>query len=222
MDNEFWAAVVGAIVGSVSGGVITWLLSISQDRRQTSERNQALARSLIFKLIRITSDFHVFQTHAKECAERAEIDKLPIGWQSFRPIANLPDRISFSSEEMSYLLSLKNFELFDKVLSLDVLHSSTIGIFELYKERRLALTDMLAATMDGMVGTAALTDAQKKFFDPKAAELDLLVSDINKRVKEDAQQSRKALEETNMAISVTLGRPMKLKFKSDGESQVAA
>ena len=213
MENEFWAAVVGAIVGSASGGLITLLLQLSQDRRQASEHNQALARSLIFKLIRIASDLHLFKVHTDECAERAEQDKLPIGWQSFRPIANLPDRVSFSSEEMSYLLSLKDDKLFDKVLSLDVLHSSTVGIFELYKERRLALTDMLAATMDGMVGTTALNDAQKAFFDPKAAELDLLVSDIRKRVEEDASQSREALEETNAAIAETLGKPLVLKFK---------
>lgn len=213
MGNEFWAAVVGAIVGSISGGAIAWLLQRNQDHRQTKERNQALARSLIFKLIRIHSDFSAFSSHSKECSERAEQDGLPLGWQSFRAIGNLPERVSFTPEEMSYLLSLKDYDLFDKVLSLDVIHSSTIGIFELYKERRLALTDMLSATMSQMVGTTTLTDSQKAFFDPKAAELDLLVSDIRNRVDRDVKESKEALIETNAAIAATLGAPIKLEFK---------
>lgn len=213
MESEFWAAVVGAIVGSVTGGLIAWLLQLSQDRRQTRERNQGLARSLIFKLIRIHSDLQGFKTHVDECEANAKRDGLPIGWQSLRAIGNLPDGVSFTPEEMSYLLSLKDYKLFDKVLSLDVVHSSTIRIFELYKERRLTLTDMLSATMNGMVGTSELDDTQKAFFDPKAAELDLLVSDIRTRVEQDAKESREALEETNVAIKPTLGHLLVLDFK---------
>lgn len=212
MESEFWAAVVGAIVGSITGGLIAWLLQLSQDRRQTSERNQALARSLIFKLIRIHSDFRGFQKHVDECEANAKRDHLAIGWQSLRAIGNLPERVSFTPDEMSYFLSLKDYKLFDKVMSLDVVHSSTIGIFELYKERRLALTDMLSATMSNLISTTELTDVQKAFFDPKAAELDLLVSDIRNRVEQDAKESREALEETNVAIAPTLGHLLKLEF----------
>lgn len=212
MESEFWAAVIGAIVGSVTGGLIAWLLQSSQDRRQSRERNQALARSLIFKLIRLHSDLQAFQTHVEECEARAKRDGLPIGWQSLRAIGNLPERISFTPEEMSYLLSLKDYGLFDKVLSLDVVHSSTVGIFELYKERRLTLTDMLSATMKGMVGTAELTASEKAFFEPKAVELDLLASDIRGRVEKDAKESREALEEVNTAVKPTLGYSLALSF----------
>jgi|SRR4051812_1797162 len=217
MESEFWAAVVGAIVGSVTGGLIAWFLQFSQDRRQTRERNRALARSLIFKLIRLHSDLQAFKTHVEECGANAQRDGLPIGWQSLRAIGNLPERVSFTPEEMSYLLSLKDYKLFDKVLSLDVVHSSTIGIFELYKERRLALTDMLSATMNGMIGSSELNEAQKAFFDPKAAELDLLASDIRERVERDAKESREALEETNVAVKPTLGHSLALDF-SQSES----
>ncbi len=212
MDSEFWAAVVGASVGSISGGMIAWLLQLGQDRRQTSERNQALARSLIFKLIRIYSDLRGFKNHVDASEENAKRDELAIGWQSFRAIGNLPDKISFSPEEMSYLLSLKNYPLFDKVLSLDVIHASTLRIFELHKERRMALTDMLSATMSGTVGTSELTDEQKAFFDPKAAELDLLVSDIKQRVEQDAREASEALKRTNEAIIPTLGKKIEIEF----------
>lgn len=206
MSTEFWAAIIGAIVGSVSAGVITWLLQRNQDKRQILERNKGLARSLIFKLVRIHSDMVGFKSHVEEGVANAAQNDLELGWQSLRAIGNLPERISFSSDEMAYLLSLGNDDLFNKVLSLDVVHSSTIGIFELYKERRLALTDMLSASaMEGAVGTTELNDSQLAFFAPKFAELDLLVADMKSRVDTDAMESREALLGTAVAVRQTLG-----------------
>jgi hypothetical protein len=213
MTGEFWAAIVGAIVGSISAGFITWSLQRNQDHRQTLERNQALARSLMFKLVRIHSDFVGFSRHVKECEDSAKRENLPVGWQSLRAIGNLPAAVSFSPEEMGYLLSLKNDDLFNDIISLDMVHASTIGIFELYKERRLALTDLMPAVMNGMVGTVTMTNAQKAAYDPKAAELDLLVSDIRRRVDLDVAESRAALEQANLAVAATLKHSLKLEFK---------
>lgn len=206
MSAEFWAAIVGAVVGSVSAGSITWLLQKNQDRRQTLDRNKGLARALIFKLLRIHSDFDGFKNHVDEAIANAAENDLPLGWQALRAIGNLPERISFSPDEMAYLISLENDDLFNKVLSLDVVHSSTIGIFEIYKERRLALTDRLSASaLEGTVGTTELNNAQLAFFAPKFAELDLLVSDIRSRVESDATESREALEQSAVAVRHTLG-----------------
>lgn len=206
MSAEFWAAIDGAIVGSLSAGVITWLLQRNQDRRQSHDRNTGLARSLIFKLVRMYSDLAGFKNHITEGEANAKQNNLKLGWQSLRAIGNLPERVSFSPEEMGYLLSLGNDDLFNKVLSLDVVHSSTIGIFELYKERRLALTDSLAASkMEGTVGTSELNEAEMAFFAPKFAELDLLVTDMKSRAEVDAKECRTALEETAIAARKTLG-----------------
>ena len=213
MSGEFWAAIVGAIVGSLSGGFVTWLLQRNQDRRQTLDRNKGLARSLIFKLMRIHSDLHGFKSHVDQCAANAKRDGIGLGWNSLRAIGNLPERVAFSAEEMGYLLSLGQLDLFDKVLSLDVLHSSTIGMFELYKERRLAVTDALAASMEGAIGTSELSDEQMAFFGPKFAELDLLVADISTRVDQDAGESREALQETAIAVRQTLGPKFSIEFK---------
>ena len=213
MSAEFWAAIAGAVVGSMSAGFITWFLQKNQDDRQTKERNQGLARSLIFKLMRIYSDMRGFKNHIDECVENGKRDGLESGWRSVRAIGNLPDKIIFSADEMAYLLSLGDLELFEKVLSLDVIHSSTIRIFELYKERRLALTDMLSASMNGLIGTTQLTDAQLAFFSPKSAELDLLVVDISSRVDMDAKDSKEALEQASIAVRATLGPKFQIEFK---------
>lgn len=223
MSPEFWAAIVGAIVGSISAGGITWALQRDQDARQSLDRNKGLARSLIFKLIRIYSDMDGFKKHIDEAKVNADKNHLKFGWQSLRAIGNLPERVSFATEEMTYLMSLGDDSLFNCVLSLDVVHTSTIGMFELYKERRLALTDALSASsMDGAIGTAELNDAEMAFFAPKAAELDLLVADIRSRVDFDAAEARDALERTAVAVRQTLGPKFKLELDSrqDKEEQV--
>lgn len=222
MSGEFWAAIIGAVVGSVSSGLITWHLQRNQDRRQSLDRDKGLARSLIFKLIRIHSDLEGFKAHVDEGKANAERDGLEPGWKSLRAIGNLPDRLAFSPSEMGYLLSLDEPSLFDKVLSLDAIHSSTIGIFELYKERRLALTDMLAASMEGAVGTSELNDGQFAFFAPKFAELDLLVTDIGSRVERDAKESKDALELTVVAVRQTLGPKFGIQFKEPVRLQEAS
>jgi hypothetical protein len=213
MTPEFWAAVTGAIIGAIAGGGVTWALQSMQDRRQRKERDQALARSLIFKLMRIYSDFRGFKKHVDECAANATALSLQDSWQSLRAIGNLPPQLSFTPDEMSYLLSLKEFNLFNKVVSLDVVHSSTIGIFGLYAARRSELMDMLpASSMQGTVGTASLSPAQLAYFAPRAAELELLVTDIKVRVEEDVKDSREALVEVNAAAAATFGRPLKLEI----------
>lgn len=221
MSPEFWAAIAGAIVGSVSAGGVTWLLQRNQDARQALDRNKGLARSLIFKLVRIHSDMDGFKKHVSEALANSEQNGLKLGWQSLRAIGNLPDRVSFNSDEMAYLISLGDDGLFNDVLTLDVVHSSTIGIFELYKERRLALTDLLSASaIDGTIGTTDLNEAQAAFFAPKFAELDMLAGDIKSRTELDAQEARVALEHTALAVRKTLGP--KFRIDLDVERLTAA
>lgn len=218
MNPEFWAAVAGAIVGAIAGGGITWALQWHQDVRQTRERNRALARSLIFKLMRIHDDFDGFRRHVEDCLANAESERLPDGWKSLRGVANLPLKLAFTPEEMSYLLSLRDFDLFNKVISLDVLHSATIGIFELYGARRMALLDMLPASMRGSIGTAAIDAEQFAFYAPRATELDLLAADIKGRVDDDVKDSREALLKAAVAVTSTLGQPLKLEIPSTQDS----
>jgi len=214
MSSEFWAGIVGALIGAIAGGGITWLLQHFETKATRKERDQALARSLLFKLIKIHSDLEHFRQHVVSCGELAANSNLKIGWQSFRPIANGPTKLEFTSDEMSYLMKLKNFDLFNNVLSLDALHSSTIDIFDLYAARRLELTSMMPAQMNGMVGEIALNDEQMAIVGPRMAELDDLVGSIRNRAAKDATDAQNALVETNDAVRETLGYKLNLEFQN--------
>lgn len=215
--TEFWAAVIGAIVGSLAGGGVTWFLQERQDKRRKLEQDQGLARSLFYKLMKIHSDLEGYRGHVAASVQFAQQNNLPNGWQSLRPIGNGPKNIEFSPNEMSYLLSLGNFDLFNTVHSLDVVHSSTIDIFELYATRRMALTDKLPAEMNGLVGTTQFDAQQFPQFAPRSAELNKLVADIVGRVEQDAEESKQAMLDYNGAIKVTLGHSMVLTFDEQAQ-----
>lgn len=211
--SEFWAAVAGALIGALAGGGVTWALQHIQNKQESSDRDKALARSLLFKLIRIYSDHEAFRRHVENCHDNAKDNELEWGWQSFSPVANGPKRVEFSADEMSYLLSLRNYDLFNDILSTDVIHTATIELFEFYAQRRMALTDMLPASMDGTVGSFALTPETFAIVAPRAVELNLLIKDIENSIDDDAANAFKALTEFNTAITETIGQEIALNVK---------
>jgi membrane protein YqaA with SNARE-associated domain len=70
MGNEFWAAIAGAVIGSLTGGIIAYaiqhkaLLAASNERaREANARLRAFGFSLFVKFIKIQSHFHHLHDH---------------------------------------------------------------------------------------------------------------------------------------------------------------
>ena len=180
LSGEFWAAIGGAVVG----GLITALIQIISVRAAANERKcvelakqQGLARSLVFKVVKIESDFLKFKEHADECSSRALAHGLPVGWAAFVALANFPRQISFSAEEMVTLMQVKDDKLFNEVMTFDEVHAGVIDILNLYRAKRTALLDGLPAEMQGLIGAIGLDQKQHKSVAPKMAELDQLAID---------------------------------------------
>ena len=64
-EVEFWSAIIGGLVGATAGGAIAYFIQskvLREGRKQRAEDHkqaqQALGHSLLFKMIRIYSDFH--------------------------------------------------------------------------------------------------------------------------------------------------------------------
>ena len=73
-QTEFWAAIVGAIVGAVVGGSIAYMVQVRalrEGRKQRGEDHnrlqQALGHALLFKMVRIHSDFYGLHRHFEDC-----------------------------------------------------------------------------------------------------------------------------------------------------------
>ena len=127
-SSQFWAGIIGAVVGAIVGGVISYFIQRSalrearDQRREDDLRTQrALAHALLFKVIRIHSDFDAIYSHVEGCIEKAANEGFKgEPWQFVLPPANIPDAVKFSSEEMGMLLSLKNDDVFNKIAAMDV------------------------------------------------------------------------------------------------------
>jgi hypothetical protein len=81
-------------------------------------------------MIQIHSDFFGIQRHFDECFEEAGKKNFKgEPWQFVLPLANLPDPIHFSSDEMGMLLALKNDDVFNLIASLDVVLNGLSAAF---------------------------------------------------------------------------------------------
>jgi hypothetical protein len=216
MSTEFLAAISGAIVGGLIAFAIQ-LIVLRQARKQrdeeTRERQQAIGQALLIKMIKIHSTLFGMHRQLEDFFENASNPKLE-PWEFVLPLANLPQFVSFSTDEMSLFLSLKNNGLFNSILHMDEIHNTTIDSFRTYRELRASLTSSLAAEMEGIVGTTNFTKPQYDFFRPKMVEINQLAIDLRERCNIDQQESWEVLEALNSALRNAIGLKYKLEHKS--------
>lgn len=208
MSSEFWAAVIGAIVGALAGGGISALLQHWEYNRAKKDSDKALAHSLFFKLYAIHSDLDRFRCYIRGETKFGEKAGLTVGWQSLKPLANTPPKLQFTADEMSFLLSLKDFKLFNDVHSLDRVHGSTIDIFNLYASRRMEMTSLLPTQMQGMIGYADLTRLAPEVaarIPALDAELQSLCTSLTERADLDADEAWRTLGAYNGLLFSVLG-----------------
>jgi hypothetical protein len=162
-------------------------------------------------MIRISSDLHNLGKAIVESLERAERDGFKgMPFQVVVPTIPLPDPVRFSPDEMAWVLSVDN-DLFNEMGPLDELHTSTVAIFDLYNTKRDKLLEKLGAQMEGMIGTTFLTPEQKRWFDPRAVELNQLVEIMIQRSQRDAKEAWTAFD--NLTAVVSKEFDMKLRFE---------
>lgn len=192
--NEFWAAVVGALVGGLIA-LILQLVSLRVARKyriedQTNAR-RALAYSLSFKMIKIATylkeAWRHFESTNKECAEEnAE------PWQVFLSAANLPERIRFTDNEMSLVLSLGDADVFNELFMVDALYVGTIDNIEVLSRLRDSLSSELKAVgMSGDKGVLGLSPEEHLAFKPKMIEVNKLFEGIHSTAQNDYEVAKR-------------------------------
>ena len=181
LSGEFWAAIVGAVVGGVFSVALQLIaLRTSASDRRASELSvrQGHARSLLFKVIKIQSAFLILKRHADECRQKAMEHGAPFGWSWLVALANLPRPIFFSSDEMGTLLACKDNDLFNDLAAFDDVHNGLAESLALYRTKRTALSEVLPAQMNGLVGTVTIEMSEFARLAPRIAELDQLAVDL--------------------------------------------
>lgn len=228
LGTEFWSALVGAIIGGCIGLGGQWyavraarkqrlddlIVEEAQRAREALSHNQALAHSLLFKMMKIVSSLIALRNHVENsisnAADEGHKGKM---WQVILPLANPPDRVTFSADEMAMLMSLHADDVFNTVMSQDDIHNNLIPVFELYATRRREATENFGAMMDGNLGTTELTYEQMALFAPREVELEMLAAAMRERANRDAKDALNAMHELHRALNEKLDLRLRLRLK---------
>jgi hypothetical protein len=203
-----WSSAAGIVFGAAISALVSFLLQQSsfaeaqrQKEKDRREVRKALALSLVFKMMRISSDLNNLGKSVAESFDLARKQGLSgMPFQIVAPTIPLPDPVRFSPDEMAWVLSVDN-SLFNEMGPLDELHSSTVAIFELYNTKRNAVLDRLGAEMTGTVGTTTLTREQNMWLGPRSVELNQLVEVMIQRSQRDSKESYAAFDKLTAVVS---------------------
>jgi hypothetical protein len=225
-STQFLSVLAGAAVAALSGGVVAWVLqrqSVAEARKDKTEHNkltqQVLAHSLLFKMIRIHSDFLIIRTHLESHCKDSTHDEL---WQNLIPLRTLPPPIHFSADEMGMLLSLKDDEVFNCVMPLDGLHNSLTDIAKLYSDKRERLTQRLPnQTEQGNPYSSALSLEHVLAFRPLINELNSMVAQMREFTAQDVARAGKALERLQALLETRLGIATKFTCLDEEPAEMA-
>lgn len=217
--GEFWAAIAGAVVGGVIAVAIQLVslrAAIKQREQDREDARKVLGQSVLFKMLRIHSNLYSFHQYLEESFQNAASQEFTgAPWQIVLAMANLPDRVRFSTEEMSLVLSFDDTDLLNRMLSADVVHNSLIEIFATFNSRRSFLAEQLPARMEGMRGVCELTKSELRRLEPRMAEVNQLVEDMRARSKSNWQEAHDTLAKLHTALISNLGFAYKLEIATN-------
>ena len=141
-------------------------------------------------------------------------DKLDQPWQAVEPLVNVPDRVEFTSEELTLLLSLDDKVLFNDLVITDEIHNARIALYEKFSSRRLLLTDNIPAIMVGKIGHIALTEEQELVLGPRMVELNAMIRSMLKYGPLDEAGTHNLLTRLSTLFNDRLGLGFKFEPKS--------
>ncbi len=131
--------------------------------------------------------------------------------QAYRAFANLPQRVHFTSEEMTNILSWGDLAAFNKILGVDEIHNSVLGQFETaQKYSENIKSKMKVITGQGNRVTVEL-DSNTRLL---AMELDDLLTQMSGQLEKDRAETKQSLEELRQLTSKHLGLVVNLEFDS--------
>jgi hypothetical protein len=218
-----WATVGSALVGTIVGSILSTTSAYFLQRRQFNEAKRqrdadrleirkALGYSVLFKAIHITSSFYNINNHFEESFRNTSHPDMA-SWEVLVPFANLPERVTFTPEEKGLLISLGDIELFNELVAFDGVHNSLLDVASTYAKLRRSVTEMLSAEIgESGIGTSSISNELRLKIQPRAYEMDQLVSEMRKWASTDARKSREVLAKLHGVLKKEFGLSNVLEF----------
>jgi hypothetical protein len=216
-----FSAIGGSIIGSVTGGVISYWLqkkNIAATKAQRDEdrleARKALAYSLFIKMGKIFSNLNLLRKTMQQYFEEGKAAGMDEPWTFVKPLASSFDDVQFTSEEMALVLAL-DAPLFNDLMPWDAIHNGLMDVFELYGRKRADLLDRFPAAMTGMVGRIVLTGNERMAIGPHVAELNHMIAALQKRIINDSEEAWSLNERVFELVKKEFGLNRKLQRKPD-------
>lgn len=184
MAPELSGALIGAIGGAIVAGAIAWVLqaqSLAAQRQlitdKQAEHQRALAHSLIHKLMKISSDISNLHAHVEDSLERSDQVQM---WAAVQGIANIPNEVTLTADELWLLTDTKGTVLFTEAFEVEGIHRAYVKILDHYSVRRLELGDMVPgmSTPHGPNSDLLVDESHRQVLEPRMVELNSILTDI--------------------------------------------
>jgi hypothetical protein len=217
LGNEFWAAVVGAIIGGLISGVIQFLSFKRQDqieREKTRQRNVLISYALMFKIMKIYSDLIQFDDHINECKAKAKENDLAEPHRYFLPLVTLPDPIMVNIDEMEVLIDEHNMDVVNRLFDLSSIHRCTIDLFKAHQslDNQLKAFIYVDDIHDGIAVTGIKMEDMTKVR-PLMFQIDQLFGSISERSAQDRVTAKFCLDNSIKIINQKFGTKIKVESK---------
>ena len=99
------------------------------------------------------------------------------------PLANLPEAVVFSPDEMGLSFSQRDDDVFNSVLDMDVAHNSLIEVMKMIAVTRKELTQQLkVSAVEGKKLSGILNEQEYLSIQPQVIETDSLIEQARSRM----------------------------------------
>lgn len=228
MESETIAALIGAVVGSAFGGLISWLLQRSaftkdreDRRREKADSDRALLLQVLYACLQAVSNLQQFAElagQAKLAASGMNFPKVP-GlsnlWSALNYPSTLPEPISIRPEAITVFIDKRDAELAMGMLDMVAVHRHSISLWEAFTHSRRNLAEKFAVKFDGDVTYTSLSTEELERHYPHLKEVTDLAEGICDTMYKHHARSAELLIRLQAFIAETTGTSLKLVSPGD-------
>jgi hypothetical protein len=227
--NEFWAAIAGALVGSIAGGIVSLLLQLSaskqarEDRAQEKlARNKVVGAGLLTKTVLMHGNLKSFTSYLDEVqTPDPRTGAAREFWQNVRPLANSPRAVAFETEELALSMGLGVPDLLARLQKLDHTHAAAADQIMAISQRRAELDALLPLAFDSDGRASVVLDDQQLFrVRPRMVDINLLAAQMIEKLYDDEREGFQLLRDLDEALRTKLAWGLRLDLP-DQKAQVS-
>lgn len=191
------AVLLGAVVGSVVSGGVTFAMQMRSQRDASKARSVAL----ILKLSKIASSLVGANQQVLEGIAEAEAGgALGGAWEKMVAMGGM-SKIYIHPEEFSVFIDMKDYDYLNKLLLIDDKHNAVVDAIAMYSEKRTSLLDLMPARMEGLAGHVEIDDPVLfAKVSPKIAEVKLMAENLLILLKDYSEDASALVSESGQKL----------------------